>query len=138
MLLPGDGEGGKPSTTKAPDTISNAYGITQSRINLMKGSQASGAGWNHVGHEHYSGKQGKSQFTISQSELRSVLQSSQVVKSPIIGTLSSAKGERYIREIDLGRPIGTDKFNNHQPTSVMTVLTDKHGNLITATPGKIK
>ncbi|WP_221180820.1 MULTISPECIES: hypothetical protein [unclassified Enterobacter] len=126
------------SVTKNADTVSNIYGITQSRINLMSGSQASGAGWNYVVHDHYSGRPGKSQFTISQSELKTLLQSSQVVKSPIAGTLSSAKGERYIREVDLGSPIGTDKFSNHQPTSVMTILTDKHGNLNTATPGRIK
>lgn len=105
---------------------------------MMKGSQASGSGWNHVIHEYYSGKLGKSQFTLPQSELQSILQTPQVVKSPIKGTLSSAKGDRYIREVDIGRPIGTDKFNNHQPTSIMTILTDKHGNLITVTPGGIK
>ena len=33
--------------------------------------------------------------------------------------------------------IGIDKFSG-QPTSIMTVLTDKFGNLVTATPGVIK
>lgn len=48
----------------AADVLPNPYGITQSRINIMKGSQANGAGWNHVIHEHYSGKLGKSQLTL--------------------------------------------------------------------------
>lgn len=33
--------------------------------------------------------------------------------------------------------IGIDKFSG-SPTNIMTVLTDKHGNLVTATPGVIK
>lgn len=37
-----------------------------------------------------------------------------------------------------GRWVGTDKFNNYQPTSTMTVITDKYGNLVTAFPGKLK
>ena len=34
--------------------------------------------------------------------------------------------------------IGLDKFNDFKPTKIMSVLTDKFGNLITATPGIIK
>jgi hypothetical protein len=50
----------------------------------------------------------------------------------------SADGIRYVREINVGKNIGLDKFNNMKPTSIMTVLTDEFGNLITATPGVIK
>lgn len=42
---------------------------------------------------------------------------------------------RYVREVTLDFNIGIDKFSG-SPT--MTVLTDKHGNLVTATPGVIK
>ena len=52
-------------------------------------------------------------------------------------TLESAQGIRYVREVDLGRPIGIDKFGG-QPASIMTILTDRFGNLITTTPGVIK
>jgi len=45
---------------------------------------------------------------------------------------------QFVREIDIGKNIGLDKFNDMKPTSIMTVLTDKHGNLITATPGVIR
>ncbi len=36
----------------------------------------------------------------------------------------------------LDKPIGIDKFSN-KPTNTMTILTDKHGNLVTDTPGVI-
>lgn len=67
-----------------------------------------------------------------------MLQSKDIIKTPVTRTLDSADGIRYVREIDVGYSIGTDKFNNFQPTSTMTVLTDKYGNLVTATPGVIR
>jgi hypothetical protein len=111
-------------------------GRVQSRINLRAGSQAEGAGWNHVVHEHFSGKSNKSQFTVSQDEFRTILQSKTVVNSPVSRILESANGPRYVRDIDLGRVIGIDKFSG-QPTSRFTILSDKYGNIVTASPGKI-
>ena len=43
-----------------------------------------------------------------------------------------------MREINVGSPIGNDKFSNFQPTSIMTVMSDRFGNLVSATPGVIK
>jgi RHS repeat-associated protein len=106
-------------------------GRVQSRINI------SNNGWAHVLKEHFSTKN-KSQFTISQSELKTLLQNKDIIKTPVTRTLDSADGIRYVREIDVGKNIGNDKFNNFQPTTKMTILTDKYGNLITATPGVIK
>ncbi|RXE57559.1 adhesin [Acetivibrio mesophilus] len=94
-------------------------------------------GWKHVVKEHFSSKN-KSQFTITQDELKSLLQSNDIVKTPVTRTLDSADGIRYVREIDVGYNIGIDKFNNFQPTSIMTILTDKYGNLVTTFPGVIK
>jgi len=80
-----------------------------------------------------------SQFTVPQEELRQILQSKEVVSTPITKILPSADGPRYVREVDLlGRSIGTDKFNNFSPTSKMSVLTDGAGNLVSAFPGVIK
>jgi filamentous hemagglutinin len=42
----------------------------------------------------------------------------------------------FIREVEIGNPIGIDKFTG-KPTSTLTVLTDKFGNLETAFPGKL-
>jgi len=106
-------------------------GRVQSRINI------SNDGWKHVVKEHFSSKN-KSQFTITQDELKSLLQSNDIVKTPVTRTLDSADGIRYVREIDVGYNIGIDKFNNFQPTSIMTILTDKYGNLVTTFPGVIK
>ncbi|ODA01880.1 hypothetical protein A7P25_01250 [Achromobacter xylosoxidans] len=121
---------------KTPNLISHVPGVVQFRINLWKG-RAKDRGWDHVVLGHYSGKKNKSQFTVPQSELRSILQSPQVVTSPIVRTVSTKEGMRYFREVDLQRDIGVDKFSG-KPTSFITILTDVKGNLITATPGKMK
>ncbi|WP_216639286.1 hypothetical protein, partial [Achromobacter ruhlandii] len=131
------GKGGNPSAAELPLIASKVPGVVRSRINLWKGDSNQN-GWNHVVREHFSGKLGKSQFTISQSELRAVLQSTQVVSSPIVRIVVHDKGHRYFREVDLERPIGRDRFNNNDPTSFITVLTNKRGDLITVTPGKMK
>ncbi|WP_276528212.1 hypothetical protein [Yersinia bercovieri] len=133
ISLAGTVRGQKRGITKvAPNT----YGITQSRINLMKGDKR--AGWEHVVERHFSGKTNASQFSISQQELRTILQDKNSVQTPIIRTISSNDSPRYERVIDVGKPIGFDKFSGGASTSIMTVLTDKHGNLITATPGRIQ
>ncbi|CFQ58312.1 filamentous hemagglutinin outer membrane protein [Yersinia aleksiciae] len=128
-LVRGQKRGG---TKVAPNT----FGITQSRINLMKGDKR--AGWEHVVERHFSGKTNASQFSISQQELRAILQDKSSVQTPISRTIPSNESPRYERVIDVGKPIGFDKFSGGVSTSIMTVLTDKHGNLITATPGRIQ
>ncbi|MDT3423288.1 filamentous hemagglutinin [Pseudomonas protegens] len=124
--------------TQTVETALQVPGRVQSRVNLRNGSQAEGAGWNHLTNEHYSLTKNKSQFTVPQEELRQILQSKEVVSTPITKILPSADGPRYVREVDLGRSIGTDKFNNFSPTSKMSVLTDGAGNLVSAFPGVIK
>jgi hypothetical protein len=110
----------------------------QSRVNLRNGSQAEGAGWNHLTNEHYSAVKNKSQFTVPQEKLRQILQSKEVVSTPVTKVLPSADGLRYVREIDLGRNIGTDKFNSFSPTTKITELPDGAGNLVSAFPGVLK
>jgi len=116
----------------APTTLLSVPGRVQSRINL------SNNGWGHLVARHFSGKTNASQFTVTQAELRGILQSKQVVGSPVSRTLQSADGLRYIREIDLGRQIGLDKFANLSPTNMLSVVSDKFGNIITAFPGILK
>ncbi|NRS51983.1 adhesin [Brevibacillus sp. HB2.2] len=105
--------------------------IVQSRINI------SNDGWKHVVDRHFSNKNA-SKFTISQDELRSLLSSKDIVKSSVVKSIDSADGARYARVVTLNKSIGLDKFNDFKPTSTMTILTDKHGNLITAFPGLLK
>ncbi|WP_433943156.1 hypothetical protein [Paenibacillus sp. SN-8-1] len=127
-------EGGSRPTGNITQGIGKVKGMppnVQSRISL------SNDGWGHVIDRHFSYKN-DSHFTISQDELRSLLSSKDIVKSPINRSLDSADGVRYIREVTLNKSIGLDKFNNFKPTSTMTILTDRNGNLVTVTPGKIK
>lgn len=113
-------------------------GRVQSRINLRNGSHNEGAGWNHLTHEHYSSVKNKSQFTISQKELRKILQSEVVVRTPVSKVLSNKEGMKFVREVDVGKNVGTDKFNDFSPTTKMVVMTDEEGNLVSAYPGRLE
>ncbi|RTW09726.1 adhesin, partial [Pseudomonas aeruginosa] len=75
----------------------------------------------------------KSAFTISKNELKVVLQSPQVVKTPAYQSPTSGN---FIRTVDMGRPIGIDAKAGGQPTNFMTVITDSKGNLVNTFPGK--
>ncbi|WP_312692743.1 hemagglutinin repeat-containing protein [Kosakonia sp.] len=114
--------------------------IVQSRINVKTGDSESG--WVHVQNRHFSGKANASQFTISETEAKSILGSPSVSQIPIGNTRSSfnkVTGQidtLYERVIVLDKNIGIDKFSG-KPTNTITVLTDKKGNLVTATPGRI-
>lgn len=125
------------NVTEGPVNTIQVPGRVQSRVNLRNGSASEGAGWEHVVDRHFNSTKNASQFTVTQQELRGILQSETVVNTPISRALESADGIRYVREINLNRTIGVDKFSG-QPTSIMTVLTDKFGNLVTATPGVIR
>jgi hypothetical protein len=116
---------GNVVTKRLPDV----KGLVTSRVNLE------GNGWTHLMNRHYEGGAG-SPFTIDPNDLRSLLQSDTVVKSPITQVLTDENGfSRYVREVDVGKNIGMDKLNNYSRTSKMTVITDKKGNLLTAHPG---
>ncbi|MEN2777225.1 hypothetical protein [Acetivibrio clariflavus] len=65
-------------------------------------------------------------------------QSKEVVRTPVTKMLESSKEIRHVREIDIRYNISIDKFNNFQPALIMTVSTDKYGNLVTAFSGGIK
>ena len=106
----------------------------QSRINLQTGTNK--FGMNHILKEHLSGKANKSQFNMPEGELRQLLQSNQVVSSPVVKTLESkTHGVLYVRQVDVGRTIGTDYLKNNNATSIITTQTDRFGNIVTAFPG---
>ncbi|EPM0022247.1 hemagglutinin repeat-containing protein [Citrobacter farmeri] len=120
--------------TKIIEKADLEHPIVQSRINVQNGN--SKQGWEHVVQRHFSDKNA-SQFTISQSEVKNILQSKEVSSVPISRVIESADGPRYERVITLDKSIGIDKFSG-KPTNTMTILTDEKGNLITTTPGRIK
>jgi filamentous hemagglutinin len=92
----------------------------------------------HINDRHLDLSVNASQFSIGESDLRSLLQDPNTISTPITREIPRADGIRYVREIDVGKTIGTDKYSDGQPTSVMTVLSDRYGNLVTAFPGKLK
>jgi hypothetical protein len=106
-------------------------GRVQSRINVASD------GWEHLVKRHFNAKVNASQFTVSEKELKSLLQSEQVVGSPVVGILRDGDNVTFVREVDMGRPIGVDKYDDWRATNVMTVVTDRYGNLQSATPGRI-
>lgn len=114
--------------------------IVQSRINVQTGNNKEG--WIHVLKRHFSGKENASQFTLSQSEVKTILQSKEVAKIPISNkqiSKNKATGQNeilYERVVKLDTNIGIDKFSG-KLTNTMTILTDKKGNLITATLGRL-
>lgn len=87
-------------------------------------------------HRHFSDKNA-SQFTISQVDLKLILQSNDISKIQISRVINSNNEKLYERVIILDKYIGIDKFTKNS-TNVITVLTDDLGNLVTATPGRIK
>ncbi|WP_065635146.1 VENN motif pre-toxin domain-containing protein [Gilliamella sp. wkB292] len=116
--------------------------IVQSRINIQNGSINDNKGWSHVVARHFYGNSNASQFTISEEEAKTIIGSNQVRNVPISNTrISTIKGTNveqkiYERVITLDKNIGVDKFTG-RPTNTITILTDRSGNLITATPGRI-
>lgn len=73
-------------------------------------------------------------FTITPNELKGILQSGSVVKSPV----TALPGGQFVRTVDTGRIIGTTTLKDGGlPTSVIKVFTDKAGNLISTFPVKV-
>jgi hypothetical protein len=112
--------------------LAGVPGRVQSRINL------SNLGMEHVIDRHFSGKANASQFSLTVVELRTILSSRDAVGSPVIRSIESENGILYLRQFDAGQIVGTDRFNGNQATSVMTIMSDKFGNLVTTFPGKLK
>jgi RHS repeat-associated protein len=121
------------SIAEDAQALASIPGRVQSRINLANGTPK--AGWLHMVAGHLSGKVGKSQFSISESELRALLSSREAAASPVLRHLNSAAEIRYVREFDAGRIIGIDRYGSSQGTSIITIQTDRFGNLVTAHPG---
>lgn len=108
-------------------------GRVATRINLERGA------WRHVTERHFDPSKNASQFSIGQAELRTLLQSERVIHAPIARTAESfGAGTIYVREVNVGRVIGMDKFNGFRPTSSITVMTNRYGNLITTHPGLMR
>ncbi|MBI6799355.1 hemagglutinin repeat-containing protein, partial [Pseudomonas syringae] len=135
--------GGAKATGEAATQIP---GRVQSRVNIANGRTETtplrdngnpvSAGFDHVidGHFNREISTSRSVFTIAPDELKGILQSSSVVKSPVIALPDG----QFVRTVDVGRAIGTTTLKDGGiPTSVIKVFTDKAGNLITTFPVKV-
>lgn len=78
-----------------------------------------------------------SQFSISRSELADILMDNKTVTTLVTKIVQSGDSFNYVREVNVGKVIGTDKFTGYQSTSTITIMTVKFGNLVTAFPGRL-
>ena len=117
--------GGKTSGAGAPKF--GVPGRVQSRINI------SNKGFTHLVGGHFDPLRiaNKSQFSISQSELRSILGAKNTIQSPV----TALSGKAFTRTVEFDRSIGTlaDKFGGGS-TNFIRIHTDRYGNLTTAFP----
>jgi len=114
--------------------INRIPGRLKSRINIRKGrATESGSGLNYAWHRHGgTGPSGKSQFTISQGELIEILRRKGVIGTPVSALLSG----NFAREVDVGQTIGSiPREGSLIQTSVITIITDREGNLANTFPG---
>lgn len=117
------------SVVKPARVFKHIPGRVQSRINI------SNQGMSDALRKHADGRLNKSQFTINEGEIRSLLSSKQVVGSP--AAILESGG--FVRQIDVGRTIGNLPANaGGKSTSILTVITDEYGNLINTFPGPLK
>ncbi|MER3328691.1 MAG: hypothetical protein RIF34_03865, partial [Candidatus Kapaibacterium sp.] len=84
----------------------------------------------------------KSKFSISNEEVKSLLQDKRVVKSHVYNPINPATGlsdpNKFVRQVDVGRRIGTTNVGGVlQSTSKITVITNRKGNLINVFPGSL-
>ncbi|MEN8367719.1 DUF637 domain-containing protein [Acinetobacter bereziniae] len=112
-----------------------ATGRVATRVNVRNGdANITGSGLEYAWKKH-GGSWGanKSSFTISKDELKVLLQTPSVVKTP---AYQSSTSGNYIRTVEIGKNIGVDSKNGGKPTSIITVITDRQGNLVNTFPGK--
>ncbi|MBA4538229.1 hypothetical protein H1Z61_14065, partial [Bacillus aquiflavi] len=113
-------------------------GVVQSRINLAEGptrfSPSKNAGMEHIRNRHFNPKKNAGFFTISENELKKILQ----LKSTINSSVKKLESGAYERTIDAGKIVGNIKGSipkvGGQPTQWINIITDKGGNIVTAYP----
>ena len=121
-------------------------GVVQSRINVANGrtrftplrpstGRPVSAGFDHVldGHFDVSIANSRSVFNITPDELKTILQSPSIVRTPV----TAIPGGQYVRIADVGQIIGTTSLKDGgAATSFIQIFTDRAGNLITTYPVK--
>lgn len=113
-------------------------GRVQSSIRVANGptrySPSNQAGFRHVAQQHFDRPLGnnRSIFSVSQDELKSILQRPDIARTPAIGI---DEGRQFVRIADTGQIIGNTSLNfGGVETSWIKIFVDRAGNLITAYP----
>ena len=129
-----------PKSNLVPPT-SNP-GTAQSRVNVAKVTDDNGnvRGFDYAINRHGADSTipNKSRYSIPNDDVKSLLQESNVVKSPVYnlkrpdGTVDT---ERFVRQVDTGRTVGTVQDGTN--TSVITIITNRQGELINTFPGTL-
>jgi filamentous hemagglutinin len=131
--------------TTGTNSSLNIPGRVQSRVNLANGStrytplndagNPVASGWDHVVSRHFGGTNTQSQFTLSEAEVRGILQSDRVVSTPISEIKMINGTPTYVRTVDVEQIVGTVRQSQGgSTTSRIMVQTDSAGNFITAYP----
>ncbi len=117
-------------------------GRVQSRINIISGKSkidishpgSKKPGIDSIWKKHMnSNRMGKSQFTISKDEVISIVKDKNTVKAPITRIIESGN---YVREVNVGHIVGhLPAKKGSKPTTTVTILSDKEGNLVNIYPG---
>ncbi|MCX8579129.1 hypothetical protein J3U35_06700, partial [Gilliamella sp. B2717] len=117
-------------------------GVAQSRVNVANVTYDNGK---IRGFEYAMGKHGadssvpnKSRFLIGNDEVKTLLQRPDIVNKPVYNPIQiggKVETNKFVRQVDVGKPIGFDQSGNK--TSVITIITDRKGNLINTFPGKL-
>ena len=113
-------------------------GAVATRINIRKGDGSTGSGLNYAWNKHGpDGNPNKSRFNdgMTQDDVISILKEKNTVNTPAYKEPSSGN---YIRNVDTGRHIGTDAKNGNAPTTTLTVITNKKGDLVNVYPGRTR
>ena len=131
------------NTSKLIRPIANP-GTAQSRVNVKNvTSDPDNAnkvrGWRYAINKHGVNSgfgPNKSKFMIPDDVVKSLLQHPGVVRSPVYNTLLSngaINPNKFVRQVDVGKIIGVT--NRGDNTSIITIITDRQGNLINMYPG---
>ncbi|APC10554.1 MULTISPECIES: hypothetical protein [Providencia] len=117
-------------------------GITQSRVNVENVTYDNGKtrGFDYAmgKHDIDASVPNKSRFTVTNNEVKELLQRPDVVNKPVYNPIQiggKVETDKFVRQVDIGKSIGVDQRG--KSTSVITIITDRKGNLINTFPGAL-
>ena len=126
---------GEVIDTGSVATRINIANLSTKTTPLKKTKTPYKAGFQHVvkGHFGQYPTQNNSIFTISETELKTILKDKKTIFSPVV----KQSNETFVRIVDVGKNIGiTSLKDGGGPTNFIIIYTDKSGNLLTTFPIK--